>query len=141
VVRFDEEKAICLRSISFLSSVQFFKTCLDKIFCVYPKGIFEVFTVHDDGNLYCSDGIESNDHEDNIVSLDFDEKRRMIMTAALDQRVKMWTFNKQLLLQITSNEPIDSAIFGNGLDVLLAQSKKLSLLQIRQFDLSVNEIE
>jgi WD40 repeat protein len=97
--------------------------------------------VHDDGNLYCSDGIESNDHEDNIVSLDFDEKRRMIMTAALDQRVKMWTFNKQLLLQITSNEPIDSAIFGNGLDVLLAQSKKLSLLQIRQFDLSVNEIE
>jgi WD40 repeat protein len=103
VVRFDEEKAICLRSISFLNNVQFFKACLDRVFCVHPKGLFEVFKIHAEGELYCSDNNESNDHEENIVSMDFDESRKIVATAALDQRVKIWNFSKLLLLQITSN--------------------------------------
>lgn len=49
IVRFDEEKAICLRSISFQQNVQFFKTCLDRVFVVHPKGLFEAFKMHSEG--------------------------------------------------------------------------------------------
>lgn len=63
------------------------------------------------------------------------------MTAALDQRVKLWNFDKVLLLQVTSNEPIDSAMLVNGLDIMLAHSKKLSMLRIKQFGLDASALE
>lgn len=73
--------------------------------------------------------------------MDFDEARKIIVTAALDQRIKMWSFKKVLLLQITSNEPVEWALIVNGVDVLLAHSKKLSIFKIKQFGLAADDLE
>ena len=62
------------------------------------KGQFEIFKLVKKSELICYSTDEGNEHDSPLISVDVHHLRKLIITASHDQRIKIWTMRKVLLL-------------------------------------------
>lgn len=68
---------------------------------VMPKGLFEIccFSSYSDEPTVVTNR-ESINHEDDILSIDYRSDLKLLVTAAKDQKIKIWTMMKIQLYEI-----------------------------------------
>lgn len=63
IVRFDSEKAACIKSIHVGSTLKWMKGFEDRLALVLQKGMFEIFTLDANEKDHCILNQKSEDHE------------------------------------------------------------------------------
>lgn len=48
--------------------------------------------------------MDTSDHEDELWSLDYDTNRKLILTTAGDNKIKIWTYYKVLVYEVYLDE-------------------------------------
>ena len=104
-----------------------------------PKGIFEVFTFDSSDQDTCIPNIKSEDHEEEILSLDNDSISKILVTAAVDNCIKVWTYCKVLLYEVTLDDGLRNAVWFRNFELLI--SHNLKILYFRNIGLKVTAQE
>lgn len=73
------------------------------------------------------------------MSLDADPQNKLIVTAGLDNRIKIWTYNKVLIYEVFLDEGLKSAIWYRSFELLV--SHNLKVLYFRNIGLKVKPAE
>jgi hypothetical protein len=87
-----------------------------------------VFKLTESNQLRCYSNDEGNEHDGYIITVDVDYGRKLLMTSSIDQRIKIWSWRKVLLLQLNVDDNLHGAWFINQVgDLLVAHDGKVSL--------------
>lgn len=104
----------------------------------YKGGGFNIFRLREEGELITSGSQAIGEHEGDIVSVDILEASGILMTAALDQKLKFWNLRKQILFQINYFESINCACFINGsADILISHGGHLNIFRYEQISAEI----
>ena len=106
----------------------------------FPKGVFQVFKIDELGQLWFLDNEEATDHDDEIQSMDVDRHNHLIMTAGLDERIKIWNYSKKLVMSISVKESLHTAFFANNMGILIHHENKLSLLRHKKIRIRKEDV-
>ncbi|KRX03595.1 hypothetical protein PPERSA_04147 [Pseudocohnilembus persalinus] len=85
---------------------------------------------------------EANDHEGKILSIDIMSQKQLITTAAIDNKVKIWSFQKVLICQINVEYDLQGSIFSDSQgDLVIAHDGKLSLIRGKYLQFPEKDID
>ena len=60
-----------------------FKAFEEDFAMVFEKGCFEVFKIGNEDRVYAVKNMEAADHEEDILSIDFDYNHRLLLTGSV----------------------------------------------------------
>lgn len=115
LISLEKDKANCYFAINFGDTLKFIRSFEDQLILVFKKGVFEIATAVQTEELKVAQNLDAVDHEGEIVSVDVEPTHRLIMTAAMDNRIKMWSTSKVLIFEIKLDEGLKYAIWSNRL--------------------------
>ena len=79
------------------------------------------------------------DHEGEILSLDFEPERNLILTSGSDNKLKIWSTLKELLFEIKLDEGLKYGVWSNKMEIFVAHRNKM--LYLRHVNYDFNEYE
>jgi WD40 repeat protein len=102
----------------------------DFLVMVQPKGVFQLArfeTAESEPKIIMNR--EAIDHDEDIMSVDYRQDLKLLLTSGKDGRVKVWTTAKILIYEIVVDEQLQYVLWGHNSDVLLFSSNKLYCLR------------
>ena len=106
---------------------------------VFQKGFFDIFQLDENEATYCIRNIETSDHEDEIWSLDYDTNRKLILTSAGDNKIKIWTYYKVLVYEVFLDEGLKETMWFRDCEILV--SHNLKILYFKNIGLKITDEE
>ncbi|EAS06246.2 WD domain, G-beta repeat protein (macronuclear) [Tetrahymena thermophila SB210] len=141
VVKFHQNKIQCIQGYDLKQNIRMY-SCFDQLFLLNLNGEFEVFSLNQDADLVCKQSDEGNFHESKIISIDFLPAKQYVLTAAEDNKVKLWHMEKILLAQVNIYENLCGAYFASDDgDILISHNGKISLIKEFHFGIKQSQIE
>ena len=105
------------------------------------QGDLTIFKLFKD-KLVCDVEGNTAQHEGRVTAIDVWQKRKLLLSAGFDHKVKLWNFRKQLLYQLQVGDPVHVAVFGTQQhDIILSMNGSIYRLHRREFekDLAASE--
>jgi WD40 repeat protein len=141
IVKFDDEKAYCINTIQVGGTLNRIHGFEDRLALVFQKGFFDVFEVDEQDSDYCLRNLEAPDHEDEILSFDYDSVSKLILTAGADNRIKVWTYYKILVYEVFLDEGLRQAIWFRNCEILLSHNLKILYFRNIGLEITPEEVE
>jgi hypothetical protein len=88
-------------------------------------------------SLVITQNLDAIDHEGEILAVDYEPVRRVLMSSGSDNRIKIWSLRKVLLFEIKLDEGLKYTIWSNDLEILVLHRNKL--LYLRRMQLQLDE--
>ena len=105
------------------------------------KGYIHIFRSNSNLQVLSNCNEEGNQHEENILSVDFFHNKKAFITAAADNKIKIWTFRKNLLIVISIDDKLEGIYTINqNHDLLMLHSGIVSVIKYEQYELEDEKI-
>ena len=139
IVKFEEEKAACILSFFTFDNIKWMRGFEDRLALVMKKGFFEIFSFNGSSKFTCIQNNNSEDHEEEILSLDQDSMKKLIATSAADNKIKIWTYYRVLVYEVILDDGLRSAVWFRNFEMLV--SHNLKILYFRNIGLFIDSEE
>lgn len=110
IISFTNARIQCLHSLNSHGHITKVQTITNKAIYLTNRGPFQVFKFKE-GRFKQFSYDKGNEHESQVLSLDYLTMRNCIVTAAADLRIKVWTIRKILLVQLIIDGELNGAWF------------------------------
>ncbi|CAD8043369.1 unnamed protein product [Paramecium primaurelia] len=128
LISITEKQIKCIRSFNSNQQIAYFTTFHNKALFFTYKGPFQIFKFKNEQlYLHCDD--KGNDHEQQVLSVDYQQKTKTYLTAASDGKIKLWSSRKILLIQLIMEDNLEGAWVLKQ-NLLIAHCGKLSLISL-----------
>ena len=141
LINFEEGRANCLRTI-FLGELYLdVRGWEEHLVLVQPRGIFEICLFEQYGREpRMVLNRESINHEGDLLSIDYRHDLRLLVTGAVDGRIKIWNMSKVLIYEILAGQELQHALWGLQDNLLVFLNNKMYGLR-EAISLSPKELE
>lgn len=84
---------------------------------------------------------ESINHEDDILSLDYNCDLKLLITGSKDYKIKIWTMSKIQIYEIVIDQTLQYALWGSKLNILVFMDSKMFGLRLTNLKINREKIK
>jgi hypothetical protein len=83
----------------------------DHLALIFTKGIFEICQFEDESEVKTYLNPEATNHDGEILSFDYDQLNKLILTAGTDNKIKIWSYYKVAIYEINLDVGLNYAFW------------------------------